>query len=211
LPGRLTSALRVLFEMQMRPGIDNKGDSYTINEFTLMFTTQVGPSNLPADYLGYLRDNCIKQNLDRYNDLRDPFLVKSHGRDVKTFFEEDFDSAFKLAIPKSVSELAWEKDWFIDVATGIEVFQFDREWKEGTYRMLHMAMTVRRQDPPLERRGPGQTAAAAEAEHRKVINRIFAEPVVTVEDRVTGQLKDKLQADLAWLFEHRKKYYPAKK
>ncbi|MBV9377240.1 MAG: hypothetical protein JO320_19685, partial [Alphaproteobacteria bacterium] len=207
LPGRLTAAMRLLFEMQMRPGLDRRGRQYTVDEFTLMFTTQVGPPNLPDEYLSYLRDSCVKRNLDRYEDLREPFSVNPNGRDVGAFFREDFDGAFKLAIPKSLSELAWERDWVIDSARGIEVFEFIRDWIAGTYCMLHMAMTVRRQAPPRERRGPGQTSPAAEAEHRKVINRIFTEQVVAVENVVVGSLKCDLEDDLLRLFEYRRRYY----
>jgi hypothetical protein len=48
---------------------------------------------------------------------------------------------------------------------------------------------------------------AALLEHRRVINRIFAEAAVVVEQHVTGQRKAAIEADLASLFEYRKRYY----
>lgn len=42
LPGKLTAALRELLQLQKKEGSDN-GKAYTVGEFTLMFTTQVGP------------------------------------------------------------------------------------------------------------------------------------------------------------------------
>jgi hypothetical protein len=121
---------------------------------------------------------------------------------VRAFFEEDFDEAFKLAVPKSLAELALEEDWFIDGDKGVEVFQFERDSKDGPYCMLHMAMTVRRQEP----RGPGQVPAEAEAAHRQAVNRIFSNAAVRVEEAVAAML-DELNADLLRLFEHRKRYY----
>jgi hypothetical protein len=136
------------------------------------------------------------------------FLARSRGRDASTFFVEDFDGAFKLAVPKSLIELAFEADWHIDGDEGIQVFQFDRQSNDGPYRMLHMAMVVRRQNPPLENRAPGQKSSA-EVDHRKAIQRLFAQPVVAIEDLVKGPLKAKLEADLELLFLHREHYYVA--
>ena len=52
-----------------------------------------------------------------------------------------------MAVPKSLIELALEKDWYIDGQEGVQVYQFDRQSKNGPYRMLHMVMTVCRQVP----------------------------------------------------------------
>jgi hypothetical protein len=203
----LTTALRELLQLQKKEGSD-RGKPYTINEFTLMFTTQVGPANLPNDYLVYLRDTCIQQNLNQYSELNEPFLAKSAGKDVPTFFTDDFDGAFKLAVPKSLIELTFESDWYIDGEHGIEVFQFDRDSKDGPYRMLHMAMVVRRQNPPKENRAPGQKSNA-EPEHRKAIQQLFARPSIAVDAIVKDAVKLALESDLQLLFKHRQHYYVA--
>jgi hypothetical protein len=205
LPGKLTAALRELLQMQKREG-QHDGKPYEVQEFTMMFTTQVGPPNLPGDYLSYLRDTCLQQNIDQYPELQEPFLERSGGKGVADFFSSDFDGAFKLAVPKSLIELAYEADWHIDGDRGIEVYQFDRDSKDGQYRMLHMSMVVKRQNPPSHKRAPGQKTSA-EAELRKAINQLFSTAVVPVDNLVKGSLEKSLQTDLQSLFKHRKHYY----
>jgi hypothetical protein len=208
LPGALTNAIRKLFEWQRRQGVGSNGKDFILDEFTLMFTTQVGPSGLPDDYKTYLRDHCLQHNLNTYNELQEPFLKKSNGKTAAEFFDDDFDGAFKLAVPKSLSELALEQDWFIDDDKGIRVFQFDRPYAGGTYRMLHMAMAVKRQHPPRENRAPGQQAPAnALGSHKSTIQKLFQDEVVAVEAVVQGNLADELKADLDKLFKHRARYY----
>ncbi|MEJ0041968.1 MAG: hypothetical protein WDM81_07035 [Rhizomicrobium sp.] len=114
LPGKLTAALRVLLDWQKRKGKDGNGKSYSVDEFTLMFTTQVGPPGLPEAYLNYLRDTCLSQNIQKYPELEAPFLARSQGKSVAEFFAADFDAAFRLSVPKSLIELALEADWHID-------------------------------------------------------------------------------------------------
>jgi hypothetical protein len=207
LPGILTNAMRRIFEWQRRPGIGPKDKLFTLDAFTLMFTTQVGPPGLSHAYIAYLRDDCIQRNLNEHQELENPFLKKSSGKTAAQFFADDFDGAFKLSVPKSLSELALEQDWFIDDDRGIEVYQFDRPSKDGPYRMLHMAMAVHRQHPPKENRAPGQQAEAALGAHKNTVAKIFDEDVMAVETLVTGKLKAELQADLDLLFKHRDKYY----
>jgi len=148
LPGILTNAMRRILEWQRRPGVGSNGKPFALDEFTMMFTTQVGPTGLPDEYMSYLRDDCLASNLAAHHELNDPFLKKSSGMDPVQFFQNDFDGAFKLAVPKGLTELALEQDWYIDDEKGIQVYQFDRSFANGTYRMLHMAMTVKRQAPP---------------------------------------------------------------
>lgn len=208
LPGKLVNALRKVLEWQKREGMTNRGKRYNVTEFTLMFTTQVGPPNLTPTYLEYLRDTCLQRNLDSYQQLQAPFLRKSGGRDVGQFFQEDFDGAFKLAVPKSLTELALECDWYIDGDGSVKVYQFDRPSEDGSYRMLHMAMTLKRQSPDREHRPPGAgISAAVQAEHEKALERLFQDDVSVVEKIVVGEVAEGLKGDLDDLFEHRKKYF----
>jgi hypothetical protein len=193
LPGVLTNAMRRMLEWQRREGIGPNGKPFTLDEFTLMFTTQVGPTGLPDEYMSYLREHCLVNNLAAHQELNNPFLKKSNGKNPTQFFQDDFDGAFKLAVPKGLSELALEQDWFIDDARGIKVYQFDRPFAGGTYRMLHMAMAVKRQAPPREQRAPGQQAAAALGAHKNTIIKIFDEDVVAVESLVAGKLEDETE------------------
>jgi hypothetical protein len=208
LPGKLVSALRALFDLQKKSGIGNDGKKYLVDEFTLMFTTQVGPSNLPESYISYLRDTCLQQNIARHPELAEPFAGWSQGKNLAEFFQQDFDAAFRLAVPKSLIELALECDWHIEGEEGVEAYQFERAFKDGNYKMLHFAMTVRRQSPPKENRSPGQaTPLEAQTETKKAIVRLFKKATTAVETLVTGDFKDQLKADLDGLFEHRAKYY----
>lgn len=207
LPGKLANAMRKIFEWQRRQGMGSNGKEFALTEFTLMFTTKVGPTGLPDDYVKYLRDDCLQANIDTFKELHAPFLKKSNGKSVTDFFKDDFDGAFKLAVPKSLSELAYEQDWYIDDAKGIGVFQFDRAHDQGHYRMLHIAMTVKRHVPPKEQRGPGQSSAAARDAHKKMLQKLFSEGVVAVETLVKGKVEKDLQIDLKKLIGYRKKYY----
>ena len=207
LPGVLTNAIRKIFSWQKREGVGSNQKPFTLDAFTLMFTTQVGPASLPTPYVSYLRDDCIASNLAEFQELTDPFLRKSGGRNAADFFANDFDAAFKLAVPKSLTELKLEQDWYIDDNTGIQVFQFDRAFAAGTYRMLHMAMVVNRQKPPEEQRAPGQKVPAALASHKSAIVKLFGADVISVEALVQGDMEAALRADLQDLFKHRERYY----
>jgi hypothetical protein len=207
LPGVLTNAIRKILAWQRREGLDSQKRRFSIDEFVLMFTTQVGPKNLPAEYIAYLRDDCIQRNLNDHADLTDPFLNKSNGKTPAQFFADDFDGAFKLSVPKSLSELALEQDWFIDDSRGIQIYQFDREFAGGTYRMLHMVMSAKRQAPPMDQRAPGQKAAAALGSHKSTVVKLFSDEVTSVDEMVHGQKEAELRADLEELFKHRERYY----
>lgn len=207
LPGILTNAIRKMLEWQKRDGTGSNGKAFRVDEFTLMFTTQVGPTTLPDDYVSYLRDDCLKSNLATYPELDVPFKKKSGGRNLKDFFDKDFDGAFKLAVPKSLSELALEQDWFIDDENGIQVFQFDRSFKGGKYRMLHMAMSVKRQQPSIDKRAPGQKSQTALDAHKKTILKLFDAEVISIETLVKGKKEAELKSDLENLFKHRDRHY----
>jgi hypothetical protein len=188
----------------------DKGKSYNLDEFTLMFTTPVGPPNLSEEYLTYLRDTCLAKNLEDHEELRAPFLARSGGATVDEFFKDDFASAFKLAVPKSLTELALECDWHIDSKRGVEVFQFERPSQDGPYCMLHIAMTVRRQRPSQEQRAPGQKMSeTVKLEHLQTLQQLFSTDPIVVESVVVDQMQEDLKNDLENLIEHRKKYYDA--
>jgi hypothetical protein len=209
LPGNLTNALRKIFEWQTRKGLTPSGLEFEVDEFTLLFTTQIGPPNLPEDYVIYLRDDCLQRNIDTYPELKDLFFKRSNGRDLKAFFLEEFESAFKLAVPKSLIELALENDWHIEGENdGLRVYEFARDSKDGPYRILHMAMTVRRQKPDRRRRGPGQRVPAeVQEQHKKAVIKLFSREAVSVESIVQGEKEKKLTEDLKSLLEYRKRFY----
>lgn len=111
-------------------------------------------------------------------------------------------------LASSPTELALECDWHVDGTRGLEIYQFDRESRDGPYTMLHIVATVRRQNPARGHRGPGQVIAPqAASEHKKAIQSLFNSEVVSVETRVFGPAAIELQRDLDNLFKHREKYY----
>lgn len=203
LPGKLTNTLRRLFEFQKRP----LSSGEQLSEFTLMFTTPVGPHELPPDYMDSLREGCLVDNLSRYPQLREPYLARSSGREPGKFFDEDFESAFKLAVPKSLVELARESDWHVDQSRGVAVYEFHRETADGKYCMLHMAMNIIRASPPREKRPPGRPAVNSEIATEAVLVNLFAQAPVSVETALDEKKQEALRSDLRSLFNFRATIY----
>ncbi len=54
LPGKMVNALRKVFAWQRKP-FPPKGQDAPIDEFSLIFTTQIGPPNITADCLTMLK------------------------------------------------------------------------------------------------------------------------------------------------------------
>ena len=204
-PGRLLNAMRKLFAWQRRPLSLPKRADTALDSFTLFFTTQIGPPNLSEDYRARLEGN-LTTNLVADATLRDLLQQRAGEGDIPTLRGKDFDLFFKLAMPKMLAATLMEADWYVDPDRGIGIYEFERESTSGPYKMLHLAMHVRRHDPPLERRGPGEQAATAADAYRTVVRRVFAEPeqVLTLEDLD----QDALKANLSLVFGRRKQYYP---
>jgi hypothetical protein len=204
-PGRLLNALRKIFAWQRRPLVRPKHADVFLDSFTLFFTTQVGPPNLSNDYKERLEGN-LTTNIAADSMLRDLLKDRTGDDDVPSIRGKDFDLFFKLAMPKMLAATLLEADWYVDPEAGISVVEFERESKDGPYKMLHLAMHVRRQDPPLERRGPREDAPAAADAYRIVVRRIISQPeeVISIQSIDTSKLK----ASLAEVFERRRSYYP---
>jgi hypothetical protein len=181
LPGKVVNALRKVFEWQRRRGKLQDGNEYQVEEFTLFFTTQIGPKNMGDDYLSMLKDY-LEQNLNRYPKLRESYRQKSGGRDIATFAEEEFDNFFTLAVPKTLASILKEEDWQIDPAEGFNVYGIERPSKDGPYTILHFAMDVKRVKPARTSRPPGSFPKTAEAEYEKAIEQIFLSPLDQVEE-----------------------------
>jgi hypothetical protein len=202
-PGRLINALRKVFAWQCRPLAEPK--PALLRSFTLFFTTQVGPPNLSADYQSRLEGN-LNTNLAADADLIELLKQRAGAGDVPTIRGRDFDLFFKLAMPKMLAATLMEADWYIDPETGVGVYEFERDSITGPYKMLHLAMRVRRQEPPIERRGPREDAPAAADAYRTVVRRVFSEreQVVTFDSIDQDALKESLTS----VFARRKRYYP---
>jgi hypothetical protein len=105
-----------------------------------------------------------------------------------------------------IASILDEQDWYVDASQGIRMYEFDRLWKDGAYKMLHLVMDVRRKDPPSDRRGPGQDSPAARKAYETVVDKLFAEKAVVVTEALIDQaaLKKNLDAIKA----RRREIYP---
>lgn len=205
LPGRLANAMRRVFEWQRRPLRGPGTRTETLDGFSLMFTTQIGPANLGDDYLEMLR-RYLRSNLDRQPALADHMEQSTGIREIDRLEGADFDAFFRLAAPKLLSSILNEEDWHIDDAGGIQLFELSRESSSGSYKMLHMVMQVRRKVPPRELRAPGTDSATAIAAYEKVTERLFRDGATLVTDAIIDQ--QALRTDLEAIKAFRRKIYP---
>ena len=96
LPGKVINALRKLFEWQKKPFTTPQSQAQQrINEFSLMFTTQIGPPNISEVYLGELRD-CLTRNIREDANLISALANRTGFDNVVLLQQERFDDFFKL-------------------------------------------------------------------------------------------------------------------
>jgi hypothetical protein len=205
LPGRVINALRRVFEWQRRELRSSRVGGRPISGFSLMFTTQIGPPDMRADYLAMLRTR-LTTNLEENLNLRAILQGRAGTDDVVQLQENSFDMFFKLATPKVLAATLMEEDWHIDPSHGIKIFEFERSSKTRSYRMLHLVMHVCRNSPPRENRAPGQGSDTAIAAYRSVAEQLFsAQEAVVTTQTIDAPM---LQASLDKIKARRRKYYP---
>jgi hypothetical protein len=148
-PGNVVRALRRVFEWQKRPfKIPTSGANQQLNEFSLMFTTQIGPPNISEDYIAMLQQY-LESNLARYDGLGAILTGRIGHANVTRLKNEDFDLFFKLAMPKVIANILMENDWYVDPEKGVLIYEFQRPIPgDGHYVMLHLVMDVKRKNPP---------------------------------------------------------------
>lgn len=194
IPGRVLNSLRKLFEWQRKPFVV-AGNNHSLSGFSLMFTTQIGPPNLTENYLTELR-GCLGRNLNNDQALVDLLRDRTGCTDAIVLQQDDFDTFFKLSVPKIIAATLEEKDWHVDPARGITIFEFERDWKEGTYKMLHLVMDVNRNNPPEPLRVPGTRCPQAEEAYQAVVRQLFQNNPIAVNDNAldTEALKKSIEA-----------------
>jgi hypothetical protein len=204
-PGKIVKALRNLFSWQRRPLTTPQVRNQKLDGFTLMFTTQIGPPNLSDEYLNMLRD---RLNMNISDDVHlSSLLTERTGLDnIEALRQEQFNDFFKLGMPKILASILMEEDWYIDSEVGILMYEFERPSKTGPYQMLHLAMDVKRHNPPKERRAPGISSSEAQAAYQEVIRQIFSKRETIVSPESINQAS--LQEDLNRIKARRRKYYP---
>src|ERR1700674_131114 len=203
LPGRLLKAIRKILRWQQRPVKITIRRKAQLDGFSLMFTTKIGPNDLPDDYLARLQ-NSLALNL-RQDEQLTPMLQNRAGTaDIAELRQRNFEVFFKLAIPKVILNTLVSEDWYIEPEYGIKIYEFQREFDGGNYKMLHMVMDIRRHVPPRSKRLDGETSAVAAEAYQQVVRRLFREAeTVVAEDSID---QPALTESLNEIIERGKKY-----
>ena len=193
-PGEVVNALRKVFAWQRRSFRMTSGRTFSVDGFSLMLTTQVGPPNMSADYRDMLREK-IDRNLAADTTLV-PLLSERTGmQDLAAIERDRFDIFFEIGLPKVLMAILMEEDWYVDPSGGILIFEFERNSKDGPYKILHLVADIQRQSPPREQRGPGQNCQVAQQAYQSVTKSVFANAamVVTPDTVDTTSLRESLE------------------
>jgi hypothetical protein len=128
LPGKMVNAFRKLFAWQQIPLSSPSAPHQVLEGFSLMFTTQIGPKNVGNDYLNMLCDR-LETNINADEGLKSLLIKKTGYHNAKILQKKDFDTFFKLAVPKLLMNILMEEDWYIEPESGISIYEFDRDRK----------------------------------------------------------------------------------
>ena len=208
LPGKMVNALRKVFKWQQRPLNRDKGPAMPIDEFSLMFTTQIGPPNITADYLDML-ETILANNLEQDSRLRPLLRDRSGIDDLAQLKDQQFELFFTLAMPKIIAGILLEQDWYVEPKAGITIYQYNRDSKDGPYQMLNVVMDVKRQNPPLEKRAPtgsDNRTPEAKAAYKEVAFKLFRDNEKRVEEANLDA--SALRKSLERIKSRRRKYCP---
>jgi hypothetical protein len=198
-PGRILRSFMQILQWQKRPLPTGR----TIDEFVLMYTTQIGPRELTDQYRELL-DGAIADNLRNIPALEAVLHSRTGHNGPVSLRNADFDEFFRIAAPKLLAGYLRRADWLIDPEPGISVFEFDRPSARGPYKMLHFVMHVKRQHPPEIIRRPDQQGDGVPEAYSAVAHQLFAERETNVSlDNIDA---DGLLANLAQIFARRRKY-----
>lgn len=200
-PGKVINTLRKILDWQKRPinGVDE------IKEFTLFFTTQIGPRNLTEQHIDSLI-GCLKSNVELNDEVKIAFKLRVTHTDPEKLFKEDFQNFYKIAVPKILVKVLNENDWHINPANGISIYEFERNSSSGPYIILHLGMHVERMNPPKERRMAWDEPQGYASSYSDLTKRIFTEkPIVVTDDQINAK---ELLVDLQKVVSRRKKYNP---
>jgi hypothetical protein len=211
LPGKVVQAFRKLCAWQTKPLYSRKGKPSYLEGFSLMFTTQIGPSGMSAPFKEML-SAYLRSNVQGDKDLMPLLANRASTDDIDAIRDNNFDLFFKLGMPKVLVQALLSEDWYVESAGGVQIFQFERPSKDGPYQMLHLIMDVVRQQPHKDKRPPNNPATTDEASqaYREVARRLFQESEIMVkEDSMTEDVKREIRASLAKIDARAKKYMDA--
>ncbi len=199
-PGKMVNAFIQILRWQRDLRLPDKSQ---IDEFVLMYTTQIGPPNLTSDYLHLLQEG-VSANLKDNPDLEDILAARTGYRSSEALRVGDFDDFFRIAIPKLLARYLRQEDWLIHPSTGVQIFEFDRASKDRNYKMLHLVMNVARQTPPKEKRGPLQEGTGVKDAYATVAKKLFTEGQIYVSEQTIAS--DELRDSLDRILARRRKY-----
>jgi hypothetical protein len=202
IPGDVIRSLASLCEWQKRPLLSKSGQEL-LDGFTLLFTTRIGPAELREDYAAMLLES-LQHNIANDGSLADT-LRRRKGLDVGQLQEHDFATFFELGVPKVISNVLMDQDWYIEPDPGVLTFRFTRT---GThpYDIVHFAMDVARQMPPRDRRPPRTTPPNVMDAYASFVRRLFETPAQCVTEEVVSGIE--LKPSLSEIKERRRTYYP---
>jgi hypothetical protein len=207
IPGRVVNALRKVFAWQRRslllPGGGSRTVPVELDGFSLMFTTQIGPSNLSEDYLEML-SRYLDDNIRGDKGLHNLFRERTQREDPAALRAANFEKFFKLAMPKTLLNILMEEDWHVDPESGIRLCEIQRLSEDGPYKIVHTTMDVKRQNPKRENRAPGTTPEAVLEAYRQVARGIFSQDDNVISDGTINRVA--MQAHLDKVFARGKKY-----
>jgi hypothetical protein len=207
IPGRVANALRKIFAWQRRPLLLRSRGSKTVSVelegFSLMFTTQVGPPNLGEDYLGML-SYYLERNIREDEQLGLLFRERTQQKDPIALRAANFEKFFKLSMPKTLLNILMEEDWYVDPESGVRLYDIERPSKDGSYKIVHSVMDVKRQNPAREKRPPGNVPDEVANAYRQVVRGIFLQDESLVSDTTID--REDIQAHLNKVLGRGKKY-----
>jgi hypothetical protein len=150
--------------------------------------------------------NAIKNNLNKYNNLKVLLNERTGINNIDRLKENDFETFFKISLPKIITNIAMENDWYVQPENGITVYEFERPSRDGPYKILHLMMEIQRKNPPIESRAPGDDSEEAVETYKKIVEKIFLEEEMVVTNE--GIEEPKLMENLNLILSRRKKYNP---
>lgn len=206
IPGDVVNAMRKLFEWQKRHFIPvGSRKATTLSEFSLMFTTQIGPPEMTDEYINLLEER-VQNNITTNPNLLEILNIRTGFREIHHIRDNSFGEFFKIGVPKVISSILMEEDWYIDPNLGVRIYEIERQSSVGPYRMLHLGMDVKRHNPPREERAPGNESGEASEAYLQVTERIFQDEVIQVTEDIIDETS--LNDSLENIFGRRRKYFP---
>jgi hypothetical protein len=203
-PGKVINSIRKIFEWQRRPLKVKGHPEQRLEAFSFMFTTQVGPAQLADDHRNTLV-NCLTENLAQLADLPQLLQTRTGVATSGELLAQNFEIFFKIAVPKAVAKLGLGEDWYVDPASGVQVFEFTRDAANGPYKMLHLVMDFVKPVPDRDHR-VGDMPLQARNAYGEAVRLIIATESIPVTPETIDEAT--LRESLNKIFRKRKRSYP---